>query len=99
MPKAPLPVKTVLECWAPWCGASHRMAMQLTELAAELEPHIAFSRLNADEMPETLGEFQVRVLPTLLFLDTRGLELARLEGECGRAEIEATLDAHAAARA
>ncbi|MDR3313951.1 MAG: thioredoxin family protein [Oscillospiraceae bacterium] len=76
-------VKTILECWAPWCGASRRMALALAALSAELEPQTALRRINADEAPEALGEYHVRVLPTLLFLDEHDCEVARLEGECG----------------
>lgn len=89
----PLPVKTVLEFWAPWCAASQPMALRMAALAAELEPRIAFSRVNADTAPEALEERHVRVLPTLLFLDGQGTEVARLEGECGAGEVEKMLNA------
>jgi thiol-disulfide isomerase/thioredoxin len=84
-------VKTILEIWAPWCGASRRMALALAALSAELEPQVAFRRCNADAAPEALGEYRLRVLPTLLFLDEQERELARLEGVCGRGEVEAAM--------
>ena len=83
MPEEPLPVRAVLEFWAPWCAASQPMVLHMAALAAELEPRVAFSRINADTSPEALEERRVRVLPTLLFLDAKGREVSRLEGEIG----------------
>jgi hypothetical protein len=69
------------------------MALALAALSAEGEPQLAFRRTNTDDAPEALGEYRLRVLPTLLFLDAQNQEITRIEGACGGHEIQAALAA------
>ena len=81
-----MPTKTIIECWASWCEASRRMAPRMAEFYAAHQGEIAYRRWDADELPERMAEYQIRVLPTLLLLDGER-EVARLVGERGSEEI------------
>ncbi|MDR2524810.1 MAG: thioredoxin family protein [Oscillospiraceae bacterium] len=80
---------SVLLCAAPWCAVSRRMALALAGFTAQNEGARSFRRLDVDAAPELLEQYGLRVLPTLLFLDAQGRERARVEGECGEAELAA----------
>ncbi|MDR1928345.1 MAG: thioredoxin family protein [Oscillospiraceae bacterium] len=80
------PGRCVLECWAPWCDSSRRVALHLAELSAEPRRNLRFVRLDTEEKPETAAQYHVRVLPTVLLLEEDRV-LARLEGERSQGEL------------
>jgi thioredoxin 1 len=54
----------VVDCWAPWCPPCRMIGAVLEEI--DLEFDVKIVKVNADENPEFISEFQVMGLPTLL---------------------------------
>lgn len=62
-----LPV--LIDFWAPWCGPCRKFSPVLEELAKD-NPHIKVGKINVEEQPELVEEFQIMGIPAvLLFKD------------------------------
>jgi len=56
----------VVDCWAPWCAPCIMVAPIIEELAKEYQGKIVFGKLNTDENKETMKEYNIMSIPTLL---------------------------------
>jgi thioredoxin 1 len=54
----------LVDCWAPWCPPCRMIGAVLEEI--DLEFDLKILKVNADENPKFISEFQVMGLPTLL---------------------------------
>jgi thioredoxin len=81
---SPLPV--LLDMSADWCGPCHMPAPVIDQLSEELAGRIVVAKLNVDENPRTAARFNVRSIPTLLFLKN-GEEKNRIVGAQSKSEI------------
>jgi thioredoxin 2 len=86
-----LPV--LLDMWAEWCGPCHMLAPTVNQLAGELAGKVVVGKLNVDENPGTSSRFNVRSIPTLLFLKN-GREVDRIVGVKPKAEILRKISMH-----
>ncbi len=57
----------VVDFFATWCGPCQMMAPHIEELAHEM-PDVVIGKLNSDENPETVTQYQIMSLPTIVFL-------------------------------
>lgn len=64
---------TVLaDFWTPWCRPCNSMTPVLEKLSQEYEGKAVIGKVNADENPDLVSEYQVNAVPTfLLFKDGR----------------------------
>ncbi|MFT4509054.1 thioredoxin [Caballeronia sp. 15711] len=69
----------LVDFWAPWCGPCRALAPHLDTLDAKLGETLSILKVNVDDEPELAKRFQVRGIPTLLFLRD-GKEEGRLTG-------------------
>ena len=74
--------------WAAWCGPCKVMMPTFYELAARYQ-HIAFFRLNVEEVEELSSIYNIQSLPTFLFFKN-GCEIARTIG-ANKDELEKTV--------
>ena len=94
----------LLDFTAAWCGPCHHLDEQVfgnPELAREINsrfiPVRVVDRLreegrNSAPVAAMLRRFAVRGFPTVVFADSRGTELARMEGFSGRGQFERVME-------
>jgi len=57
----------IFDFWAEWCGPCKQFG-PIFEETSEKYPDIAFCKVNVEEEQELAGMFQVRSIPTLVFM-------------------------------
>ncbi len=57
----------IFDFWAEWCGPCKQFAPVFEEIS-EKHPNIVFAKVNVEEEQELAGMFQVRSIPTLVFM-------------------------------
>ncbi|MDG4812993.1 thioredoxin [Hydrogenovibrio sp. 3SP14C1] len=57
----------ILDFWAEWCGPCKQFAPTF-EAVSEKHPDIVFAKVNVEEQQDLAGMFQVRSIPTLVFM-------------------------------
>jgi thioredoxin 1 len=84
-----LPV--LVDFWAEWCGPCHRIAPILEELAVEYEGRLRIVKLDADNNPDTVREYNVMSMPTLTMF--RGGEVvSQVVGAMPKSKLRAQID-------
>lgn len=59
---------TIIDFWAPWCAPCRMVGPVVDQLAQEYQGRAKVAKLNIDENPVTANRFNVRSIPTILFL-------------------------------
>ncbi|MBF6057905.1 MULTISPECIES: thioredoxin [Thiomicrorhabdus] len=57
----------IFDFWAEWCGPCKQFGPVFEEVSGK-HPDIAFCKVNVEEEQELAGMFQVRSIPTLVFM-------------------------------
>ncbi|WP_130537235.1 thioredoxin [Thiomicrorhabdus indica] len=57
----------IFDFWAEWCGPCKQFGPVFEEIS-EKHPDIAFCKVNVEEEEQLAGMFQVRSIPTLVFM-------------------------------
>ena len=87
--RATLPV--VADFYATWCGPCRQLAPTLDALADQYAGKIKFVKVNVDKSPKLAQQFQIEVIPTLLFF--KGGKLAETSvGLLTKADLIGRLD-------
>jgi thioredoxin 1 len=66
--------------WTVWCPPCKELTPTIEALASEYEGKIEIKSINVDENKELAQKFEIRAIPTLVFLDAKGNELSRIVG-------------------
>ena len=58
----------LVDFWAPWCGPCKMLSPAIDQLAEDFEGKAKICKVNTDEERELSEQFDVRSIPTLIFL-------------------------------
>ena len=79
----------VIDFFATWCGPCKRIAPTYEKLADAL-PNIVFLKVDVDESPDLVNQYDISAMPTFVFLKD-GKEIKRVEG-ADMAQLESGFD-------
>jgi thioredoxin 2 len=88
-----LPV--VVDFWAEWCGPCKMMAPAYERVAAELEPHVRFLKVDTEAEQQLAAEYNIRSIPTLM-LFRGGRVVAQRAGASDAASLRDWIQQHIA---
>ena len=63
---------SLLDFYADWCGPCKAIAPTLEEIAKEYAGQLYIYKVNVDEAPDIADAFNIRGIPTLLFIPMEG---------------------------
>lgn len=63
----------IIDFWAEWCGPCKLISPILEELSEEYEGKVLFYKINSDEEAELSAAFDIKSIPTLLFISMTGM--------------------------
>jgi thioredoxin 1 len=58
----------IVDFWAPWCGPCRQVAPSLEKIATDYDGKVIVAKVNTDENPHWMEEYQISGIPTMLFV-------------------------------
>ncbi len=87
----------LVDFWAPWCGPCQKIAPTVDAIAQEYQGRLKVAKVNVDDNQRLAAAFNVRTIPTLLFI-RGGKEVDRLVGAVPVRLLKSRVDAVIAGR-
>ncbi len=86
--KSELPV--MVDFWAPWCGPCRAIGPIVEDLQTAYGAKMKFVKLNVDESPITPSKYNVKAIPTLIFIKNGKIQ-DQITGMVAKGKIEAAI--------
>ena len=86
-------IPVVADFWAEWCGPCKMMAPAYDRVAAELEPHVRFLKVDTEAEQQLAAQYNIRSIPTLM-LFRNGKVVAQRAGASDAASLRAWIEQH-----
>ncbi len=83
----------LVDFWAPWCGPCKVMSPIVDELAGEMD-NVTVGKVNVDENPELVQQFNVLSIPTFLVFKS-GQVVEQFSGSMSKDELKDKVTKHA----
>jgi thioredoxin 1 len=83
----------VVDFWAEWCGPCKMIGPVVEEVAKKYDGKAIVGKMNVDDNSEVPTNFNVRSIPTIVFLKG-GKEVARHVGTITQAALEQKIESY-----
>lgn len=81
----------IVDFWAPWCGPCRVIGPILESIASEYQ-HVNLVKINVDENGDLAREFEIKSIPTILFMDASGNVLSTSIGAKDKQSLVAMIN-------
>lgn len=82
----------LIDFYASWCGPCKMLSPVIDELAEEYEGKVDIYKVNVDDEEELSALFNIRTIPTLIFIPLKGVP-ERVMGGRPKRELREMIDA------
>ena len=83
----------LVDFWAEWCGPCRMVGPVVDQLAEEYKGKAKVGKVNVDHQPQTSMKYNVRSIPTLLFIKN-GEVVDKHVGTANKQQLAQKLEAH-----
>ena len=87
----------LVEFYAPWCGPCRMVAPVVDEIAEQYAGRVKVVKVNADENPQTVSQYNIRSVPTLM-LFKKGQKVDQIIGAVPKATLVDFIEKHLGAK-